>query len=530
MRNFSLFLVGQKVQKTQFFMSNTPSPAKPIKIAHKNPRKEQIIHSIITTEEYNQLETHREQCFHIYQQSQQIWINSNKVLPRITKEDIAAIFEEEVHAAKYQIQRGKEFFEGRVKKNGRPFGFTDEELSTMQSWIEKHKNPPKFINLQEFIKTEFGKSVDYSTLHLILSKLGYDSVNAKPMDDSRYNVTEEAIDNFFKEISEFANSHKIPPFLCFNLDEEGNDEYVDAKEVKIIIKHEDFDPQRQYFYPVKRRPNHTTFLGCVSASGSYIKPLIVVKRATIEKTLILLNHGPDVLMLGHSTKGYINKELFDKWIDFVFVPTVCEIRQKYGYDGPGLMIADGCTAHQTPRFKQACEELNIRLFFLPPHSSNQLQVLDLGVFAIHKSLIKKVKLDEIASEAELVQIIIKIMSSWTSVCTPANLQSAWRAMGAVYNLDDEMVYLTFNKAFAIKLLGQELTKEQRQLNYEAMVKDSKKRINVDDFNTFYQRKYPNLYNQGTNNNENDHISQVSSSHDTSLNDTLLNDTSFHNTT
>ena len=79
--------------------------------------------------------------------------------------------------------------------------------------------------------------------------------------------------------------------------------------------------------PVKRKPNHTIFLGCVNAAGSYIKPLIVLKRVTIERSLPLHNYGPDRVLLGQSRKGY--------------EPSVIKIRNEYGYYGPGLIIADG---------------------------------------------------------------------------------------------------------------------------------------------------------------------------------------------
>ena len=473
-------------------MKNLPSPSKKVIKRLSNNEKHSIIESIIQRDEFKSFSTHREQCYYIYTEAKKL-PDGNK--PKITKEDIAFIYDEEIHTVKYHIKRGQEQMNGMIGRNGRPFCLTDEQITLCNTWIESHTNPPKYMSLIDYVQREFGKTMDYNSLHILLTKLGYEAVDAKPMEESRYQAKVSDIDKFFDDITHFTQENKIPPFMAFNLDEEGNDEFVDAKQIKIIVKKKEEGVKKQYFYPVKRKPNHTTFLGCVNAAGSYIKPLIVVKRVTIERSLLLHNYGPDRVLLGQSPKGYITKELYNKWLIEVFEPSVIKIRNEYGYYGPGLIIADGCTSHQTPLFNEVCERLNLRIFWLPPHSSNQLQVLDLGVFGVHKGLIKKCRINEIENESDIVQIIVKIMNSWCSVCTPTNIQSAWRAMGAVYSLNDNdnTVILTFKKEFAIKLLGRELSIAQRNANFETMISSERRRISIEEFNEFYKLPYPKLY-------------------------------------
>jgi hypothetical protein len=56
---------------------------------------------------------------------------------------------------------------------------------------------------------------------------------------------------------------------------------------------------------------------------------------------------------------------------------------------------DNYTAHAGDAFLEMCRDANVRLILLPPHSSNQLQMLDLCVFGVTKRLIARLnKLDK----------------------------------------------------------------------------------------------------------------------------------------
>ena len=487
------FWSTKNFSKNQRKMSNLPSPAKIVKYKLQNAEKQAILDGIMQQNEFTQLKTHREQCYYLYSEANR---NSSPKKPRITKEDIAAVYGEELHTIKYHISRYKDEKDGKISKNGRPFILTDEEVKITGDWINSHNHPPKLMKLVNYIQTKFAKSINYKGIHILLDKLNLASVEAQPIEEERYTASEDDISKFFSDIEKFCNENDVPSFMAFNLDEEGNDEFVDASVIKIVIPKEEAAAHKTFHYPVKRRANHTTFLGCVTAHGSFVKPLVVIKRATIESTLISLNYGPDRLLLGHSDKGYVNRELFERWLLEAFEPYVVTLRSTYGYSGPGLIIADGCTAHKTEVFNSVCERLNLRIFFLPPHSSNQLQVLDLGLFGIHKTLVKKLSIDEVQEESQVVQIIVQIMNAWYSACTPSNIQGAWRAMGARYiqNSDDRpRVCLKFSQQWAIKLLGKELSKEQRQEHLAQMLEPCRRRISIDSFNSAFKDSYPRLY-------------------------------------
>ena len=53
------------------------------------------------------------------------------------------------------------------------------------------------------VQREFDKTMDYNSLHILLTKLGYEAVDAKPMEESRYQAKASGIDKFFDDITHF---------------------------------------------------------------------------------------------------------------------------------------------------------------------------------------------------------------------------------------------------------------------------------------------------------------------------------------
>jgi hypothetical protein len=62
------------------------------------------------------------------------------------------------------------------------------------------------------------------------------------------------------------------------------------------------------------------------------------------------------------------------------MPPICS----GGYNGPAIVILDGCTRHAIERIQVGLWAKGIYITPLPPHSSDQTQPLDLGVFAVVK--------------------------------------------------------------------------------------------------------------------------------------------------
>ena len=103
-------------------------------------------------------------------------------------------------------------------------------------------------------------------------------------------------------------------------------------------------------------------------------------------------------------------------------------------------------------FFEQCNENKIKLFFLHPHSSNQTQPLDLGIFYLHKD--KIISFSFFKENDQIIREKIKSLhSSFHSVASPDHIQGAFEAAGAVYELGDNSLYLIihWSKKFATKI-------------------------------------------------------------------------------
>ena len=467
-------------------MTNTPIPVKEITGKLDNPRKQAIVDEIIQMEEYQALQNHREQIFFIYSQAEAYSIQ-HKSRIRLTYQDIGELFKVSYSTIRYHLEQYFKDLEKNTKKNGRPFSLDDEEIQKTKAWLDSREKPAKYPNLRQFCLNEFNKDLDYSTMIILLDKCGYMSVDAKPMEQPRYDAPFTQIEAFFQKLDEISKL-KIPPSFVLNLDEEGHDTFVDAVERKIFVAKEKVHNEKGvFYYPVKRIPNRTTFLGCITANGDSLRPLIITKRKTVDSSLLLRGYTASKFQLAYSVKGYITKDIFNEWLKEVLVPYIQQMRDDCSYVGPGVIFLDGCTCHQTDYLDQVCVENNLMPVFFPAHTSNQLQPCDLGMFAVHKSNIRQLDCTD-EDPNEQVNRLATIYDSWRKACTVKNITSAFRAMGAFPVLNMEKLhsqtptYLCFSRDRALKLLNHELSDDQRQLLRKQFTGLSSKRMTVEEFN------------------------------------------------
>ena len=98
-----------------------------------------------------------------------------------------------------------------------------------------------------------------------------------------------------------------------------------------------------------------------------------------------------------------------------------------------ILVLDGYASHKTPEMFRATLENNIEFHFLPPHTTHQLQPLDVGVFG---SLQRKwqERCNEIISETNMEvprsQFVKEYMGIRNKVFTPELIQLAWKKAGA----------------------------------------------------------------------------------------------------
>jgi hypothetical protein len=108
--------------------------------------------------------------------------------------------------------------------------------------------------------------------------------------------------------------------------------------------------------------------------------MIIVDRATMEDPLQLFGVAPRNMLMTSQSKTFMTTGLIAKWADDIFFPRIEGSRARSVYQGPALLILDGCRSHHPVEFLTECERRNISVLFLVPHSSYQCQPLDLIPF------------------------------------------------------------------------------------------------------------------------------------------------------
>jgi hypothetical protein len=81
-------------------------------------------------------------------------------------------------------------------------------------------------------------------------------------------------------------------------------------------------------------------------------------------------------------KRFITELLFFDWLENIFLLRNSELRTKFTYDGPNLLVVDGHSTHVTARVIALWAARKVRLMRLVPHSSHLAQSLDVWVQVI----------------------------------------------------------------------------------------------------------------------------------------------------
>ena len=278
-----------------------------------------------------------------------------------------------------------------TKPPHRPSLLNDDELKILKKEIKNSFASKKWLRYDEIfdiIEEKFDICAKQNSLRVHLSHYLKDIgkvITAVPIEDKRHAVPEEEIDRYFEKLAEILPL--IDYRFCYNLDETGEDEYVDAREVKVYVP-VDFEGSKTTI-PVSRVAKRFTIVHSICTDGSYLPLYIIIPRKTLDMDFFYL-YDLEQVKIQYQEKGFINEKLFQDYFYNLFIPNLLRKRQMTQYYGPALLIMDnllvhkkvvGCEPKDSYKFLQ---EYNLHVLFLVPHSSDQTQPLDLGIFANHK--------------------------------------------------------------------------------------------------------------------------------------------------
>lgn len=124
----------------------------------------------------------------------------------------------------------------------------------------------------------------------------------------------------------------------------------------------------------------TTVLGCVSADGKALPPLIVFKGAGVQARWTSERAYPGTLYAA-SSNGWMEEPQFFHWFSTGLLPHINNLRISQNLpDQAALLLYDGHSSHMSVRIIEEAIRNNIILMKFPSHLTDKLQPLDKCVF------------------------------------------------------------------------------------------------------------------------------------------------------
>ena len=332
-----------------------------------------LVDQLEKDEEFCESSTYRAQCGRIFE----LFRKDTKV----PYSKLALCFEPSVNKSSVQQQVNK--FLTPPKDNGRPPMLTDDEDKEINAWVQEcfsREFYPTYSEFADEVLKRFNKIATNSIINYFMCRHQYAGIVATPMEAARVNFDKEKVEEYLKIIPKLLAC--VRRGFLFNCDEAGQQDFVDTRPCYVICPNEHIDPK----IPVERASRRLTVLHTIASDGEWIKPLFVVPRRSVDSDLY--DTIPyESIDIKYQNKGFLNSEIFMHWFSKIFVPHLINKRKAKNYYGPALLILDGFSAHTkvTDSIPQdILDQLNLRVLYLPPHTSDQFQPLDLVIFGIQK--------------------------------------------------------------------------------------------------------------------------------------------------
>jgi len=116
-----------------------------------------------------------------------------------------------------------------------------------------------------------------------------------------------------------------------------------------------------------------TVMGACSAAAHFLPPMLIFPGKRFSYNPL---EGFEEAALGRSETGWIDSEVFNQWLENVFIPGV----EARNVKKPVLLLIDGHSSHVTLKASDTCVQHGIELYCLLEHASHVIQPLDLRLF------------------------------------------------------------------------------------------------------------------------------------------------------
>jgi hypothetical protein len=181
-----------------------------------------------------------------------------------------------------------------------------------------------------------------------------------------------------------------------------------------------------------------------------LKPEILIHRKTVDTELFLTGLTSEKVTVRSQPHRLVEAAIFDAWLETTFLPELTLRRTKYQCTGPAVLFLDQCSAHTGPRFQELCRTRQVIPCYFPPHSSNQLQPLDLCLFGITKRFIARAnKLDAVNIQSKH---IASVVCAFLAAAVPTNVVETFEISGICLVADAGRLFCTIRPDRAKRLL------------------------------------------------------------------------------
>jgi hypothetical protein len=209
------------------------------------------------------------------------------------------------------------------------------------------------------------------------------------------------------------------------MDETGCSDWADRpREIRVVVPAQ--CPEASLAVPVDRNSKRASMAVCIAADGSCMRPFVVVHRTRVERDFVYWRYDEWRVMIYTQPSAFMTRPLFLEWAKREFFPEVERRRRKHDYEGPAIMLLDGLVCHRDREFLQRCREGQIVVLTFPPHSSDQLQPLDLLTFGLLKRRFSSSRFDRCHSPQS--NKIIRMLGALEWACSPHLVVQAFMSL------------------------------------------------------------------------------------------------------
>ncbi|KJZ69105.1 hypothetical protein HIM_11512 [Hirsutella minnesotensis 3608] len=174
----------------------------------------------------------------------------------------------------------------------------------------------------------------------------------------------------------------------------------------------------------------TSFIECVSATGTSLPPLVIFKGKSVQQQWFPQDLSDFRDWQFTATKNdWTSDKTAVEWLEKLFIPRTrpSDLTERR------LLVLDGHGSHETVDFMYLCYQHKIHLLYLPPHTSHVLQPLHLSVFSPLKHYYRKqigfLSLLTDSSPVGKQNFLSCYQKAREQALSASNIKGGWKATG-----------------------------------------------------------------------------------------------------